>query len=206
VRNLALSLVLVEHMNDKLHAQQIKQEFLRALLAGTLAEELSAGRCVRTARRRSFLGAMFRNLGRLLTEFYFPEEAEQVRRLVQPGVPAARENPRLPVPESSASRSVLGLSSRSWASASRATGPAETLQRCMRLTEAGMPPSQPPGALPERLRWIASAAKRRRRRAAAARARGGRAAASTGWASATRARSACRRASWSRPWAARARG
>jgi hypothetical protein len=160
VRNLALSLVLVEHMNDKLHAQQIKQEFLRALLAGTLAEELSGGSLrAHGAAEEAFLGAMFRNLGRLLTEFYFPEEAEQVRRLVQPGVPAARENPRLPVPETSASRSVLGLSYEELGlGVARHWGLPETLQRCMRLTEAGMPPSQPPGALPERLRWIASAA------------------------------------------------
>ena len=160
VRNLALSLVLVEHMNDKLHAQQIKQEFLRALLAGTLAEELSGGSLrAHGGAEEAFLGAMFRNLGGLLTEFYFPEEAEQVRRLVQPGVPAARENPRLPVPESSASRSVLGLSYEELGlGVARHWGLPQTLQRCMHLTESAMPPAQPPGALPERLRWIASAA------------------------------------------------
>jgi serine/threonine protein kinase len=160
VRNLALSLVLVEHMNDKLHAQQIKQEFLRALLAGTLAEELCGGGLrSHGAVEEAFLGAMFRNLGRLLTEFYFPEEAEQVRRLVQPGVPAARENPRLPVPESNASRSVLGLSYEELGlGVARHWGLPETLQRCMRLTGTASPPAQPPAALPERLRWIASVA------------------------------------------------
>lgn len=160
VRNLALSLVLVEHMNDKLHAQQIKQEFLRALLAGTLAEELGAsGPRQHGAAEEAFLGAMFRNLGRLLTEFYFPEEAEQVRRLVQPGVPAARETPRLPVPESSASRTVLGLSYEELGlGVARHWGLPETLQRCMRLTESAPPPARPPAAPAERLRWIASAA------------------------------------------------
>ena len=41
VRNLALSLMLLEHMEDKVHAQQLKVEFLRTVMAGTLASELS---------------------------------------------------------------------------------------------------------------------------------------------------------------------
>ncbi len=41
VRNLALSLVLLEHMQNKQHATQLKEEFLRALMAGTLAGELA---------------------------------------------------------------------------------------------------------------------------------------------------------------------
>ncbi|MBA3595969.1 MAG: HDOD domain-containing protein [Methylibium sp.] len=159
VRNLALSLVLVEHMNDKLHAQQIKQEFLRALLAGTLAEEL----CPRSmsqpgAVEEAFLGAMLRNLGRLLAEFYFPEEAEQVRRLVQPGAVPARDNPKVPVPEARASQSVLGLSYEELGlGVARHWGLPETLQRCMQ-GDGGVPPGQPPQAAAERLRWVATAA------------------------------------------------
>ena len=72
----AVSLVLLEHMNDKAHAGQLKEEFLRALMAGSLASEL-------VPRQRdgeeAFIGAMFQNLGRLLTEFYLPEEARQIR-------------------------------------------------------------------------------------------------------------------------------
>ena len=37
IRNLALSLMLVERMEDKQHAQQLKEEFMRALMAGMLA-------------------------------------------------------------------------------------------------------------------------------------------------------------------------
>ena len=40
IRNMALSLVLLEHMHDKGHANQLKEEFLRALMAGSLAGEL----------------------------------------------------------------------------------------------------------------------------------------------------------------------
>jgi serine/threonine protein kinase len=159
VRNLALSLVLVEHMNDKLHAQQIKQEFLRALLAGTLAEELCPGSMSQPgAVEEAFLGAMFRNLGRLLAEFYFPEEAEQVRRLVHPGAVPARENPKLPVPEAQASQSVLGLSYEELGlGVARHWGLPEGLQRCMQ-GGGGVPPAQLPQATAERLRWVATAA------------------------------------------------
>lgn len=163
VRNLALSLVLVEHMNDKRHAQQIRQEFLRALLAGTLAEELVPGSMARLAGahgvvEEAFLGAMFRNLGRLLTEFYFSEEAEQVRRLVKPGQAIAGERPRSGMSEAAASSQVLGVSYEELGlGVARHWGLPDTLQRCMRAV-SGPPPSQPPAALAERLRWLASAA------------------------------------------------
>ena len=78
IRNMALSLVLLEHMQDKTHAAQLKDEFVRCLLAGTLGGEMCAGS---KEAEEAFIGAMFQNLGRLLTQFYFPEEAAQVRSL-----------------------------------------------------------------------------------------------------------------------------
>jgi len=159
VRNLALSLVLVEHMNDKAHAQQIKQEFMRALLAGTLAEELCPGALARHGGlEEAFLGAMFQNLGRLLCEFYFPDEAEQVRRLVHPGAGTARSTPRAPVTEAAASLSVLGVSYEELGlGVARHWGLPDNLQRCMRAA-SGTPPAQPPVAAPDRMRWLAIAA------------------------------------------------
>src|SRR5690606_18267400 len=62
VRNMALSLMLLDHMEDKAHAHLLKTEFLRTVMAGTLAAELSQnGREAEAA----YLGALFRNLGRL---------------------------------------------------------------------------------------------------------------------------------------------
>jgi HD-like signal output (HDOD) protein len=102
VRNLALSLMLVEHMEDKKHAQQLKEEFLRTVMAGTLASEL----CVNARDAEdAFIGSLFRNLGRLLAEFYLPEEAQEVRELTRPapdGTPAS-------LTEAAASSQVLGL-------------------------------------------------------------------------------------------------
>ena len=79
IRNMAMSLVLLEHMQDKAHANQLKEDFLRSLMAGMLASELGA---LVGDSEVAFIGAMFQNLGRMLTEFCFPEEAQQVRTAV----------------------------------------------------------------------------------------------------------------------------
>ncbi|WP_164962089.1 serine/threonine protein kinase [Rubrivivax sp. JA1026] len=144
IRDMALSLVLLEHMRDKAHASQLKEEFLRALMAGTLADELSAG-----ARdgEETFLGSMFQNLGRMLTEYYFPEEAEQIRGLLDGRDAPAR------VHEAAAAR-VLGIGfeelgvgiARSW-------GLPETLLRTMRAPE-GEAPARPVERGVERQRWL----------------------------------------------------
>ncbi len=153
IRNMALSLMLLEHMHDKAHAGLLKEEFLRSLMAGTLASELyGAG----SDAEEAFIGSMFQNLGRLLTEFYFPEEARQIRVLVGSGV-AAGDAPRMGA-ERAATLQVLGLDfedlgvgvARSW-------GLPDTLQRCMRRP-LGEPPVRPPETLPERLRWLSMAA------------------------------------------------
>ena len=143
IRNMALSLVLLEHMQDKTHASQLKDEFLRALLAGTLAGELAPN-----ARdgEEAFLGSMFQNLGRLLTEYYFPEEARQIRQQLGAGETgaAARE---------AASARVLGIAfeelglgvAKSW-------GLPDSLQRCMRAPAGDVPARAVERGL-ERQRW-----------------------------------------------------
>ena len=148
IRNMALSLVLLEHMHDKAHANQLKEEFLRSLMAGSLANELSHGG---RDGEEAFIGAMFQNLGRLLTEFYFPEEARQVRSLraapPRPGMPAESED--------AASFKVLGLSFEELGvGVAKAWGLPENLQRCMRKPGAEL--TSRAGDKPcERLRWIA---------------------------------------------------
>ena len=102
IRNMALSLVLLEHMQDKRHAEQLKEEFLRALMAATLANELTP---IAREAEESFLAAMFQNLGRLLVEFYFPQEAIQVRELARPATARSAA-----LDEATAAQRVLGLS------------------------------------------------------------------------------------------------
>jgi len=146
IRNMALSLVLLEHMQDKAQAGQLKEEYLRSLMAGSIGSELCP---VMRDSEEAFIGAMFQNLGRLLAQFYFPEEAAQVRSLVQ--------SQREPVTEVSASISVLGLSFEELGvGIAKAWGLPQSIQRCMRKPSGG-PPNAASSDSGERIRWIATA-------------------------------------------------
>jgi serine/threonine protein kinase len=147
VRNMALSLVLLDHMQDKAHASQMREEFLRAMMAGSVAAELCP---TAQAAEEAFIGAMFQNLGRMLCEFYFPEEARQVRALLAAG--------RVEGGEESAALQVLGLGFEDLAvGVARVWGLPESLQRCMRKP-LGSPMQRAPEQGVERLRWAAMAA------------------------------------------------
>jgi len=147
IRNMALSLVLLEHMHDKAHATQLKEEFLRSLLAGMLASEL--GTTV-PGSEEAYLGALFQNLGRLLTAFYFPEEARHVR-----GIVAGTGSPgEARVTEATASVRVLGLGFETLGlGVAKAWGLPATLQACMRAP-SGEPPARPSADATDRLRWL----------------------------------------------------
>lgn len=153
IRNLALSLVLLERMENKQHAQRLKEEFLRSLMAGSLARELCL---VPRENEESFLTTMFQGLGRLLSEFYLPEEAQQVRRLVRPergmGDKAAP-----PISEAAASAQVLGLSYEALGlGVARQWGFPDTLQRTM-VRPDGEAPNRLVEHSPDRMRWLARA-------------------------------------------------
>ncbi len=150
IRNMALSVVLLEHMQDKAHAAVLKEEFLRALMAATLASDLTP-----QARQgeEAFLGAMFQNLGRLLTEYYFPEEAQRIRQLTAgPGA----------MTRDAAARKLLGLGLDDLGvGVARAWGLPRTLQKSMRHPTGEAParridPWADEGC--ERMRWLARGA------------------------------------------------
>ena len=169
IRNLALSLVLVEHMKDKAHAQRLKQAFLRALLAGQLAQQLAHGLardlvCAPRDAEDAFLGAMFHNLGPLLAEYYFPDEADAVRselaRLARDAGAAVPCADAAPTPDAQVERvaaRVLGLGYEALGiGVARHWGLPDSLQRCMRRQD-GPPPTRPVAAC-DRLPWLAVAA------------------------------------------------
>lgn len=150
IRNMAVSVILLDHMHDKAHAALLKQEFLRALMAGTLASDLTPR--VRQGEE-AFLASMFCNLGRLLTECYFPEEAQRIRQLV--GGPNA-------VTREVAAKKVLGLGLDDLGvGVARAWGLPETLQKAMRQPVGDVPSrridTRADGGV-ERQRWLARAA------------------------------------------------
>lgn len=151
IRNMALSVVLLEHMTDKAHAAVLKEEFLRALLAGQLADELTG-----TAREgeEAFLGALFQNLGRMLTECYLPEEAVQIRLALG----ADTTSPASARERETAARRVLGLSlDELGAGVAKAWGLPGSLQRVLRQPE-GPAPTHALMRGPERIRWLARGA------------------------------------------------
>nr|WP_297385951.1 serine/threonine protein kinase [uncultured Roseateles sp.] len=153
IRNLALSLVLLERMENKHHAQRLKEEFLRALMAGSLARELCL---VPRENEESFLATMFQGLGRLLAEFYLPEEAQQVRRVVRPER-GMGEQAAPPMSEAAASAQVLGLSYESLGlGVARQWGFPDSLQRSMQRPD-GDAPTRLVEHSTDRMRWLGRA-------------------------------------------------
>jgi len=144
IRDMAWSLLLLEHMHDKAHAALLHDEFLRALMAATLTAELTpAG----VEREDAFLGGLLQNLGRLLAEYYFPEEAQQIRQRLE-GCDGSVEA------ADAAARRVLGISlgdlgvgvARSW-------GLPDSLVSAMRLPDGPAPQRRlAPGAQSQR--WL----------------------------------------------------
>ncbi|MBL6751718.1 MAG: HDOD domain-containing protein [Nevskia sp.] len=82
LRNIALSLMFFEHLQNKQHAELLREEFLRVNLSGMLARQL-AQPALGLEPEESFICAQFHNLGRLLAHYYFPEEAAAIARLAE---------------------------------------------------------------------------------------------------------------------------
>ncbi len=79
VRNIAITVLLFEHLQNKAHAGPLKEAFLRSNLAAVLARDLST--LTRQGNsEQAFICALFHGLGRLLALYYFPEESEEIRR------------------------------------------------------------------------------------------------------------------------------
>jgi HD-like signal output (HDOD) protein len=150
VRNLALSLMLLEHMPDKAHAQQLKEAFLRVVMAGTLASELCTRRDDAEA---AFVGALFRNLGPLLVAYYLPDDAEQIGQLTQGG-----PDGQPPISEEAAARRVLGLGlNQLGVSVGRLWSLPDALLACI-VDPGDTVPNLPLAGRPDRVWWLASLA------------------------------------------------
>jgi HD-like signal output (HDOD) protein len=82
VRNITMTLILLEFLQNKSQAQDLKDEVISSFFAGIVASELSEGGKVGAAEE-AMICAMFHNLGRLLATFYFFEESREVSRLME---------------------------------------------------------------------------------------------------------------------------
>lgn len=85
VRNIAMSLIMLEFMQNKSLAHQLKDEVIAAFFAGVVATQLAVGRNIRDAEEL-MICAMFQNLGRMLVTYYFFEESREIARLIEQGL------------------------------------------------------------------------------------------------------------------------
>ena len=81
LRNIAITVLLFEHLQDKGNARELKEAFLRANLAGCLARDASRQFMAREAEE-AYVCALFHSLGQMLAQFYFPEEVSEVRKVM----------------------------------------------------------------------------------------------------------------------------
>lgn len=84
VRNIAMSLILMDFMQNKAQAVQLKDEVVQAIFTGIVAAQLSVGHNIRDAEE-VMVCAMFHNLGRMLATYYFFDESQDIARLVEQG-------------------------------------------------------------------------------------------------------------------------
>jgi serine/threonine protein kinase len=79
VRSIATSLILMEHLQNKGQATQLREEFVRAIMSGILARDM-AKKGMAKDFEEAFICSMFHNLGRMLACFYFPDESIEIRK------------------------------------------------------------------------------------------------------------------------------
>jgi serine/threonine protein kinase len=98
VRNMALSIMLINHLQNHTQAKGLREEVIGTFLGGVIARQLYGpnDKCAEEA----FIGALYQNLGKMLGLYYFHEESQEIARLVQQGV----------ADENVAANKVLGIS------------------------------------------------------------------------------------------------
>jgi serine/threonine protein kinase len=142
IRNIAITVLLFEHLQDKANAKDLKEAFLRANMAGLLARDASK-RFMARDTEEAFICSMFHGLGKLLSQYYFPEEVETIRIVMQ----------QKQLGEAQASAQVLGISFENLGIAiARNWGFPEAIVTSMRKLDDG--PVRRPSTHEETLRVI----------------------------------------------------
>ena len=99
VRNLAITVLLFEHLQKSPARNQLMEEFLKANFSALLGRDL-AKKSGGHDGEQVFICSLFHSLGRMLSQYYFPDEADSVRKLMQ----------QKEISEAAASAQVLGMS------------------------------------------------------------------------------------------------
>lgn len=142
VRQLALSLVLLEHLEDRQQARGVREVYLRTLMAAHVAVALSAGK---VDGEMAFLATLFQFLGPMVVLCHFPEVAQSLgagARLDTAGLQAATMKAL-----------GVGLDELGQLVAAMWSLP-EGIRRAMQRPD-GVPPARLPQDPTDRLRWLA---------------------------------------------------
>ena len=99
VRMAAMGLMLFDHLQNQQQSQMIKEASLNSMMSGSIARELGTELAVDDTEE-TYICSMFHQFGKLLTMFYFPEEANIINSNIQ----------RKKIKETQASTEVLGIS------------------------------------------------------------------------------------------------
>ena len=84
VRNIAMTLILLEFLQNKAQAADLKDEVILAILSGLVAAQLLDEYDFQDAEE-IMVCSMFHNLGRMLGIFYFFDESQAIARRVEQG-------------------------------------------------------------------------------------------------------------------------
>ena len=155
IRNMALSLVLLEGLANRAQAARLREEFVVSLVASQMASSLTPWD---TDAEEAYLAALFHNLGRMLAEFYLPDEARAIAALCAatseaPPASAAPAKPALSA--EAAAHQVLGVGFEALGvGVAKTWGLPEELRRALRRP-VGTAPAKPLPRGSERNRWLA---------------------------------------------------
>jgi len=134
IRNLAVSLLLIDQIGNRSQAAALGREFLRAGFSALLARELGPQAAVAARPEEAYLCALFHHLGRLLAQCYFPEESAAIHTLLDSAEPGFDEE--------AASLHVLGVSYQALGIAiARSWGFPEAMVNSMRRMGTGRVPA-----------------------------------------------------------------
>jgi eukaryotic-like serine/threonine-protein kinase len=98
VRTTALGLILFENLKNGKHSTRLMEALLGSLFSAMLARNLARDHG-NVDSEQAFVCTLFHDLGKMLVLYYFPEEADEIRILIEQDVP-----------EEKAVRQVLGVS------------------------------------------------------------------------------------------------
>jgi len=98
VRDLAVTLILFEHMQNKAQATQLKEDVIASYFTGIMAHRIAKKSGIADVEE-GFICGVFHNLGRMLATYYFYDESVAIATRMRDGES-----------EAVASRAVLGVS------------------------------------------------------------------------------------------------